>query len=160
MKNKIKSIALISGIALILVIAFTTVIGVLMFTNVIKWDSSPYLVMFSTLSLGLGAYTLGLAFFSKSGSTLSVGAIVFDAGLICLLIALDVLVGIIIAVGIAILLVAFVIICMMYAKPISDGLKTTDKEEDYIPYMEKLAKEKELEKQNEQELPKIKSFKD
>ena len=39
-------------------------------------------------------------------------------------------------------------------------LKTTDKEEGYIPYMEKLAKEKELEKQNEQELPTIKSFKD
>ena len=156
MKKKV----LISGIAFIAVVLIAAIVGILMFTNVIKCDASPYLVMFAVLSLGAGAITLGYAFATKSGSSLSIGAIVFDAGVICLLIALDVLVGVIIAIGIAIFLIAIIIVMMMYAKPISDGLKTTDKEEGYVPYMEKLAKEKEEEKNNEQELPKIKSFKD
>ena len=160
MKNKIKSLSLISGIALIVIVAITAVIGVLMFTDVIKWDASPYLVMFALLSLGAGGYTLGLSFYLKSGSALCIGAIVFDAGLICLLIALDVLVGVIIAVGVAIALICFIVLLMNYAKPVSDGLKTTDKEEGYVPYMEKLAEEKELEKENQKELPEIKSFKD
>ena len=156
MKKKV----LISGIALIMIVAITATIGVLMFTDVIKWEASPYLVMFALLSLGAGGYTLGYSFFTKSGSALSVGAIVFDAGLICLLIALDVVVGIIIAIGIALILIAFIILLMMYAKPISEGLQTTDKQEGYVPYMEKLAEEKAKEKENAQELPKIKSFKD
>ena len=156
MKKKV----LISGITLIAVVAIAAIFGVLMFTEVIKCDASPYLVMFAILSLGAGGYTLGYAFYTKSGSALSVGTIVFDAGLICLLIALDVIVGVIIAIGIAVFLIGFIMLLMMFAKPVSDGLKTTDDEEGYVPYMEKLAKEKELEKQNEQELPKIKSFKD
>ena len=160
MKNKIKSLSLISGISLIAIVAITAVIGVLMFTEVIKWDASPYLVMFALLSLGAGGYTLGISFYLKSGSALCIGAIVFDAGLICLLVALEVILGVIIAIGVAVFLIAFILLLMTYAKPVSEGLKTTDKEEGYIPYMEKLAKEKELEKQNEQELPTIKSFKD
>ena len=156
MKKKI----LISGIALIAIVAITATIGVLMFTDVIAWNASPYLVMFALLSLGFGGYTLGYGLFAKSGSALSVGAIVFDVGLICLLIALDVLIGIIIAIGIAFILIAFIILLMMYAKPVSEGLKTTDSEEVYIPYMEKLAQEKEEEKKEEKELPTIKSFKD
>ena len=41
MKKKV----LILGIALIMIVAITATIGVLMFTNVIKWEASPYLVM-------------------------------------------------------------------------------------------------------------------
>ena len=156
MKKKV----LISGIALIATVAIAAIVGVLMFTKVIDCDASPYLVMFAILSLGAGGYTLGYAFYAKSGSALSVGTIVFDAGLICLLISLDVLVGIIIAIGIAVFLIGVIILFMMYSKPVSDGLKTTDKEENYIPYMEKLAQEKQEEKQNQTELPQIKSFKD
>ena len=156
MKKKI----LISGIALIAIVAITATIGVLMFTDVIAWNASPYLVMFALLSLCFVGYTLGFALLAKSGSALSVGAIVFDVGLICLLIALDVLIGIIIAIGIAFILIAFIVLLMMYVKPVSEGLKTTDSEEVYIPYMEKLAQEKEEEKKEEKELPTIKSFKD
>ncbi len=155
-----KKLTLISGVALIITIIITAVIGVLMFTNTLKWDTSPYLVMFAILSLGIGGYTLCLTYFTKSGSILSIGAIVFDAGLICLLIALKVLFGVIITIGIAVILIFFVILIMMYSKTVTSSLKTTDKEDGYLPYMEKLAKEKELEKQNEKELPKIKSFED
>ena len=38
--------------------------------------------------------------------------------------------------------------------------ETTDKKEGYVPYMENLKNEKELEKENKEELPEIKSFKD
>ena len=156
MKKKV----LISGISLIATVAIAAIVGVLMFTKVIPCDASPYLVMFAILSLGAGAFTLGYAFYAKSGYAIAVGTIVFDAGLICLLIALDVIVGIIIAIGIALFLIGIIILFMMYAKPVSDGLKTTDKEEGFVPYMEKLKQQKEEEKENQQELPEIKSFKD
>ena len=156
MKKKV----LVSGIAMIATVVIAAIIGVLMFTNVIKCDKSPYLVMFAILSLGAGGYTLGYALYTKSGYALSVGAIVFDTGLICLLIALDVIIGLIITIGVAVFLISFILLLMMYAKPVKDGLKTTDKQDGYVPYMEKLAQEKEIETQSEQELPKIKSFKD
>ena len=160
MKSKIKSLTLISAIALIAVVAITTVIGILVFTDTIKWDSSPYLIMFALLSLGIGGYTLGLSFFIKSNSALCVGSIVFDAGLICFLISLHVLFGIIIAVGIAVLLIAFILLLALNATKVSEGLKTADKEEGYVPYMEQLAKDKEREKAEKEKEPEIKSFKD
>ena len=160
MKSKIKSLTLISAIALIAVVAITTVIGILVFTDTIKWDSSPYLIMFALLSLGIGGYTLGLSFFIKSNSALCVGSIVFDTGLICFLISLHVLVGIIIAVGIAVLLIAFILLLALNATKVSEGLKTADKEEGYVPYMEQLAKDKEREKAEKEKEPEIKSFKD
>ena len=160
MKSKIKSLTLISAIALIAVVVITTVIGILVFTDTIKWDSSPYLIMFALLSLGIGGYTLGLSFFIKSNSALCVGSIVFDTGLICLLISLHVLVGIIIAVGIAVLLIAFILLLALNATKVSEGLKTADKEEGYVPYMEQLAKDKEREKAEKEKEPEIKSFKD
>ena len=160
MKSKIKSLTLISAIALIAVVVITTVIGILVFTDTIKWDSSPYLIMFALLSLGIGGYTLGLSFFIKSNSALCVGSIVFDTGLICFLISLHVLVGIIIAVGIAVLLIAFILLLALNATKVSEGLKTADKEEGYVPYMEQLAKDKEREKAEKEKEPEIKSFKD
>ena len=160
MKNRIKSLTLISAVALIAVVAITAVIGILVFTDTIKWDSSPYLIMFALLSLGIGGYTLGLSFFIKSNSALCVGAIVFDVGLICFLITLNVLIGIIIAVGVAVILIAFILLLALNAKTVSEGLKTSDKEEGYVPYMEQLAKDKEREETKEKELPTIKSLKD
>ena len=79
---------------------------------------------------------------------------------ICFLISLHVLVGIIIAVGIAVLLIAFILLLALNATKVSEGLKTADKEEGYVPYMEQLAKDKEREKAEKEKEPEIKSFKD
>ena len=160
MKNKIKSLTFISALALIAIVIITAVIGILVFSEIIKWESSPYLIMFALLSLGMGGYTLGLSFYTKSSSMLAIGAIVFDAGLVCLLITLHVLTGIIIAVGVAVFLICFILLLSLNVERVKDGLTTTDSQENYVPYMEKLAKAKEQEEQNKQELPEIKSFKD
>ena len=159
MKGKTK-LTLISALALIVIVVITAVVGILVFSDVIKWDSSPYLIMFALLSLGVGAYTLGYSAYAKSGYALGVGSIVFDAGVICLLISLHVLTGIIVAVGIAIFLICLILLVLMQYDAVKEGYKTTDSKQDYVPYMEKLKQEKEEALKTQQELPEIKSFKE
>ncbi len=160
MANNSKSLKItISAIAFILIVAISAVIGILVETEIIKWDSSPLLIMFSLLTLLMGAYVIGFGAVCKSGYAFSVGAILFDIGAVCLLITLKVLLLIIIIVAISLILISFALFFLMKAKELSIANSTTDSEEDFVPYMEQLKIQKEQENENS-ELPEIKSFKD
>ncbi len=149
---------IISGVALILVVIFSAVMGILNETKVIETGVSTFLLMLTILTLGIGAYLVVFGIVKNGGYELAVGGILTVIGVSLLLVCLDVNWAINLIVTLALLAVAFISLFLLKASKIS--FKTSDKEEGYVPYMEKLSKEKEEEKNGEEELPKIKSFKD
>lgn len=147
----------ISAIALILVVILSTVFGILKTLKIIDTDVSSFMIILTGLTLGFGGYITIFAIVKKGGYELAVGGILFSIGITLLLVCLKVHFAIIIAVAVALVLIT--IISLFLVKASSLVFVTSDKEEGYVPYMEKLKKEKEEEKANEEELPEIKSFK-
>lgn len=148
---------IISAIAFILVVVATTVFGVLKTLNVIEVDVSPFLIIMTGLTLGFGGYVTGYAIVKKGGYELAVGGILFTIGIILLLVCFKVHFLVIIFVALALVFITIISLFLIKAKHLV--FETTDKQEGYVPYMEKLKKEKEEEKAKEEELPEIKSFK-
>ena len=148
---------IISAIALILVVIVSTVLGVLKTLNVIKLDVSSFLLIMACLTFGFGGYITAFAIIKKGGYELATGGILFAIGLVLLLVCFSVHYAIIIAVGVALVLIIIISLFLLKASKVT--FETTDEKEDYVPYMEKLNKEKEEEKAKEEELPEIKSFK-
>ncbi len=149
---------IISGVAIILVVIFAAVMGILNETKVIETEISTFLLMLTILTLGIGAYLVVFAIVKNGGYELSVGGILTVIGVSLLLVCLDVYWVINLIVTLSLVVVAFISLFLLKASKIS--FTTSDKEEGYVPYMEKLAKEKEIESKKEEELPEIKSFKD
>ena len=147
----------ISALFLILVVIVSTVFGVLKILKIIDTDVSSFMIILTGLTLGFGGYITGYAIVKKGGYELAVGGILFSIGITLLLVCLKVHYAIIIAVAVALVLIT--IISLFLIKASSLVFVTSDKEEGYVPYMEKLKKEKEEEKAKEEELPEIKSFK-
>ncbi len=149
---------IISGVAIILVVIFAAVMGILKTTGVIETDVSAFLIMLTILTLGIGGYLIGFAIVKKGGYELAVGGILFIIGVALLFVCLDVDWVINLIVCLSLLIIAFVSLFLLKAPRLT--FTTSDKEEGYVPYMEKLAQEKEREREAEEELPEIKSFKD
>ncbi len=149
---------IISGVAIIFVVIFAAVMGILNETKVIETEISTFLLMLTILTLGIGAYLVVFAIVKNGGYELAVGGILTVIGVSLLLVCLDVYWVINLIVTLSLLVVAFVSLFLLKASKIT--FTTSDKEEGYVPYMEKLKQEKEIESKKEEELPEIKSFKD
>lgn len=147
---------IISAIALIFVVVVAAVLGVLKNFEIININASAFLVTLAVLTLGFGAYVIGFSIVKKGGYEYAVGAILFIIGVSLALVCFEVNYVINIIVTFSLLLIA--LISAFLFKTASLKFVTSDKEENYIPYMEKLK----IEKENEvsEELPEIKSFKD
>ncbi len=155
-KNKVASIT-VSAIAFILIIAITAVFGILIETENIKTDISSFLVMLVIMLLGFGAYITGYSLVVKGGYEFVIGSVLLTIGVIVLLAILNVYWVIIVIVGVALLLIAFIGLFLLKAKMLH--VERADEKEDFIPYAEKLKMQKEEEKANEGEMPTLKSFK-
>ncbi len=147
---------IISAIALIFVVVVAGVLGVLKNLEVININASAFLVTLAILTLGFGAYVIGFSIVKKGGYEYAVGAILFVIGVCLTLVCFEVNYVINIIVTGSLVLIA--IISAFLFKTSSLKFVTTDKEEGYVSYMEKLKEEKENEVK--EELPEIKSFKD
>ncbi len=147
---------IISAIAFIVIVVIAAIIGVLKNLEVIKMSASAFLVTLAVLTFGFGLYTVIFAIAKKGGYEYAVGAILLVIGVCLLLVCFEVNYVINVIVTCSLLLIA--VIAMFLFKPSIIEFETTDKEDDYVPYMEKL----QIEKQDEveEEIPEIKSFKD
>lgn len=147
---------IISAIALVFIVVLAGVLGVLKNLEIININASAFLVTLAILTLGIGGYVIGFSIAKKGGYEYAVGAILFVIGVCLSLVCFEVNYVINIIVTGSLLLIA--VITTFLFKPYSIEFETTDKEEGFIPYMEKL----QIEKQEEvkEELPEIKSFKD
>ena len=146
---------IVSAIAFIFIIVVASVFGILKTLNVLKVEASTFKIIMMVLTLGIGVYLTVFAIIKKGGYELAVGSILAIIGLALLLSVLKVHFVIIIIVSVALLLIAILALFIVKAPKLE--FVTTDKEEGYEPYMDKLKREKEAEK--EEELPEIKSFK-
>lgn len=149
---------IVSAIAVIVIVALTVTLGVLKLSNVIKTETNVFLLMFTTLTLGLGLYLSVFAIVRKGGYELAVGLILTIIGVALLLVTLKVdwLITVIVTVGLVV--IALFVMILSKAKPLA--IERADEKEDFVPYMEQLQAQKQQEKETEEELPKIKSFKD
>ncbi len=150
-----KKDVIISATALILVVVASAVLGVLKNLDIIKLETSAFMVMFTALTLGSGLYVLIFSIVKKGGYEFAVGALLTVIGVFCLLLIFKVNLVINIIITIALLLIGLIAPFLFKASAVT--FTTSDKEEGYVPYMEKIKLEKEEEK--EEELPEIKSFK-
>lgn len=157
MKRYTRKDIVISAIVLAAVVIISTVFGILKTTNVLKTDASSFLIILTGLTLGFGGYILGFALVKKGGYELGVGGVLFTVGIVLLLVCLKVHYAIIIAVGVALVLLS--LISMFAIKAPQIAFVPTDEEKGYVPYMDELRQKKIEEKANEEELPEIKSFK-
>ena len=158
MKKITKLDIIISSIALILVIAVATVLGALQISNVIDLKVNTFLLMMTVLTLGIGLYVTIYSFVKKGGYEYAVGGLLFYIGLILLMVCLKLDVWLIIVIAVGLLLIMAIIPFTINAKSLI--VERTDEKEDFVPYMDKLAMQKQKEKAEEQPLPEIKSFKD
>lgn len=149
---------IVSSIAIIVVVALATTLGVLQTANVIKTEANVFLVMFTTLTLGIGVYLTVFALIRKGGYELSVGLILSIIGVALLLVTLKVETLIVIIVTIGLALISLFVSILLKASALS--ISRTNESEDFVPYMQKIETQKKEEKENEEELPKIKSFKE
>ena len=160
MKKLTKVDIIVSIIALILVIAVAIVLGALQVSNVVDFKVDAFLLMMTALTLGVGLYVTIYSLVKKGGYEYAVGGILFYVGVILLMVCfkMDALLIIIIAIGLLLImaLVPFII------KANSLIIERTNEKQDFVPYMEKLEKQKQAEKAAEESepLPEIKSFKD
>ncbi len=148
----------VSIVMLILIIATATVLGALQVSNVIDLKVSPFLLIMTVLTLGIGLYLTVFAIVRRTGYEYAVGGILFLIGVILLMVCLKVYVWIIVIVGVGLSLITALIPFLLKANSLI--VERTNDKKDFVPYMEKLEKEKQKEKEKEEPLPEIKSFKD
>lgn len=158
MKKLTKIDIVVSIIALILIVVLATVLGALQYSNVIDLKVSPFLLIMTVLTLGIGLYLTVYAIIKRAGYEYAVGGILALIGVILLMVCLklDAWLIVIIAVGLA--LVAVLSAFLLKANSLI--IERTNEKEDFTSYMQKLNEQKEQEKQAEEPLPEIKSFKD
>ena len=146
---------IISAVVLILVVVLATVLGDLKALEIINVKASAFIFVMMILTLGAGLYVTAFSIFKKGGYEFAVGGIltVIGAFLLQYVLSVDIIVNLIVTFGL--FLVVIVSGFLFRAKFLT--FETTDKKDDYVPYMEKLKREKEEEP--EEELPEIKSFK-
>lgn len=147
----------ISAIVLMLVVVVATLLGILKTLNVIEAEVSFFVIIMAGLTLGFGVYITAFGIFKKGGYELAVGGILSSIGVSLTLVCFSVHYAIVIAVGVALVLMTIISLVLLKAPKVV--FVPTDEEEGFVPYMEKLKNEKEQEKANEEALPEIKSFK-
>lgn len=158
MKKLSKLEIIISSLVLIVVVALATIVGILKIENVIKADVNAFLLMLTVLTGGAGLYVTIFGVLRKGGYELAVGLLLFAIGIILLLVTLKVKAVIVIIVTVALILIVTFI--MIISKAGSLQVERTDEDPNFKSFNEKLKEQKQLEKETEEELPKIKSFKD
>lgn len=158
MKKLSKLEIIISSLVLIVVVALATIVGILKIENVIKADVNAFLLMLTVLTGGAGLYVTIFGVLRKGGYELAVGLLLFVIGIILLLVTLKVKAVIVIIVTVALILIVTFI--MIISKAGSLQVERTDEDPNFKSFNEKLQEQKQLEKETEEELPKIKSFKD
>ncbi len=158
MKKLTKVDIIVSIIALILVIAVATVLGALQVSNVIDLKVDTFLLIMTVLTLGIGLYVTAYALIKKGGYEYAVGGILLYIGLILLMVCLKLDVWLIVIIAVGLLLIMALIPFIVKANSLI--VERTNEKDDFVPYMDKLAEQKQKEKEEEQPLPEIKSFKD
>ena len=158
MKKLSKIEIVVSAIVIIIAIAVSATLGALQIAKVIDLKVDAFLLMLTVMTLIIGLYVSVLGIVRKGGYELAVGLILLTIGVACLLVALKVYFVITIIVAVAMLLVT--VLSLVLLKASSLVVERTNEKSDFVPYMEKLAQEKQEEKETEEELPEIKSFKD
>ena len=148
----------ITAVMLALVVVLAGTIGVLIETGVIKTSVSSFGVMLAVLLLGTGLYVTLHSLVVKGGYEFAIGSLLLSIGVVVLLIILKVFWAIILIVGIVLIALVFLGLLLLKAQYLH--IERSDEKEGFVPYIEKLAKEKEQEKQEEENVPTIKSFKD
>ena len=158
MKKLTKVDIVVSIVMLILIIATATVLGALQVSAVIDLKISPFLLIMTVLTLGIGLYLTVFAIVRRAGYEYAVGGILFLIGVILLMVCLKVYALVIVIVGFGLLIITALIPFLLKANSLI--VERTNDKKDFVPYMEKLEQEKQKEKESEEPLPKIKSFKD
>lgn len=158
MKKLSKIEIIVSAIVIMLAIIASATLGALQIAKVIDLKVDAFLLMLTVMTLVIGLYVTVFGIVRKGGYELAVGLVLLTAGIVCLLIALKVYFVIIIIVAVAMLLIA--VLSLVLLKASSLVVERTNEKSDFVPYMDKLAQEKQEEKETEEELPKIKSFKE
>lgn len=148
----------ITAVMLALVVVLAGTIGVLIEMEVIKTSVSSFGVMLAVLLLGTGLYVTIYSLVVKGGYEFAIGSLLLSIGVVVLLIILKVFWAIILIVGIVLIALVFLGLLLLKAQHLH--VERTNEKQGFVPYMEKLAKEKEQEKQEEENVPTIKSFKD
>ena len=158
MKKLTKVDVIVSIIALILVTLVATVLGALQVSNVIDLKVDTFLLIMTVLTLGIGLYVTAYALIKKEGYEYAVGGILLYIGLILLMVCLKLDVWLIVIIAVGLLLIMALIPFIVKANSLI--VERTNEKDDFVPYMDKLAEQKQKEKEEEQPLPEIKSFKD
>lgn len=157
--KKYKTIELVIFlITLILVVAVATVLGALQVSSVIDLNVNVFLLMFTVLTLGIGLFLTIFAIVKKGGYEYAIGGLVLLIGIVLLMICVKVKTLVIVIVGVGLLAIYVLSIILLKANDLI--IERTNERDDFVPYMEKLEKEKQIESENKEELPEIKSFKD
>lgn len=156
-KNKGLKIA-VTAVALILVVLLAGVLGVLIEMGVIKTELSSFKVMLCVLLLGAGAYLTVYSIVTKGGYEYAIGSLVLTVGVVVLLAFLKVFWAIVLIVGLTMFALVILGLFLLKAKPLT--IERTNEKEDFVPYMERIKNEKQKEKEEEGEMPTLKSFKD
>ena len=158
MKKFTKLDIIISAIAVILVVALATTFGALQISGAVDFKVNAFLLILTVLTLGIGLYTVIFALIRQGGYEYAVGGILLVTGIILLLVCLKLKPWLIVIIGVGIGIIAMIIPFIMKAGSVN--VERTDEKADFVPYMEQLARQKQEEKEREEELPEIKSFKD
>ena len=157
--KKYKTIELVIFlITLILVVAVATVLGALQVSSVIDLNVNVFLLMFTVLTLGIGLFLTIFAIVKKGGYEYAIGGLVLLIGIVLLMICVKAKTLVIVIVGVGLLAIYVLSIILLKANDLI--IERTNERDDFVPYMEKLEKEKQIESENKEELPEIKSFKD
>ena len=158
MKKITKIDIIVSSIAFILVVAVATVFGALQISKVIDFKVDAFLLMMTVLTLGVGLYVTIYSMIKKGGYEYAVGGTLLYIGIILLLVCLKLDVWLIIVLAVGLLLIMSLIPFILSANSLI--VERTNEKEDFVPYMDKLAVQKQKEKEEEEPLPEIKTFKD
>lgn len=145
-------------ITLILVVAVATVLGALQVSSVIDLNVNVFLLMFTVLTLGIGLFLTIFAIVKKGGYEYAIGGLVLLIGIVLLMICVKIKTLVIVIVGVGLFAIYVLSIILLKANDLI--IERTNERDDFVPYMEKLEKEKQIERENKEELPEIKSFKD
>ena len=90
MKKYTKIDIIVSAVVFILIVALAGALGALQISQVIKLETSPFLLMFSVLTLGSGLYVTIFGIVKKLGYEFAVGGILFAIGIVLLFIMLKI----------------------------------------------------------------------
>ncbi len=158
MKKFSKTDIIISAVAVILVIAVATVLGALQVSGAICLCVNPFLLIFTVLTLGVGLYTAVFGLIRKGGYEYAVGGMLTVIGIVLLMVCFKLYIWLIVIIGVGVGLIAMVIPFILKADKLS--VSRTSESLDFVPYTEKLKQQKQEEKEREEDLPEIKTFKD